>query len=115
MSAERESVTALLDQLPSDATMLSIGAPHPLVLSGLRNPTRHQTFVRGLNRYVDDTWPGGLIGFGEWVGRQEPTIIAFGRGIPKWLRTTIKREYLRAGRGPSWTWYVHRSAASALN
>ncbi len=94
--------------------MLSIGAPQPLVLSRIRNPTRHQTFVRGLDQYVDDTWPGGLEGFGEWVGRQEPTIIALSRQVPEWLRPTIKKDYLNAGRGPSWTWYLHRSAVSDL-
>jgi hypothetical protein len=115
LELQRESVTALLDQLPSDATMLSIGAPHPLFLSGMRNPTRHQTFARGLDRYVDDTWPGGLRGFGEWVGRQEPTIIAFeGGGVPTWLRPTLHGEYRRVGRAPGWTWFVHRSVASGV-
>ena len=115
LELQRESVTALLDQLPSDATMLSIGAPHPMFLSGMRNPTRHQTFARGLDQYVDDTWPGGLKGFGEWVGRQEATIIAFGGGrVPSWLRPTINGEYRRVGRAPGWTWFVHRSVASEV-
>jgi hypothetical protein len=114
LELERDAVTAMVDQFPFDPTMLSIGAPEPLVLSGIRNPTRHQTFARGLDRYVDDTWPGGLEGFGEWVGRQEPTIITFGLPVPRWLRTTIKSEYVHAGRGRGWTWYVHRSVASDL-
>jgi 4-amino-4-deoxy-L-arabinose transferase-like glycosyltransferase len=114
LELERDSVTAMVDQFSFDPTMLAIGAPQPLVLSGIRNPTRHQTFARGLDQYVDDTWPGGLEGFGEWVGRQEPTIIALSRRVPKWLRPTIKSDYLNAGRGPSWTWYLHRSAVSDL-
>ena len=114
LERQRDSVTAMLDQFPSDATMLSIGSPHPLVLSGKRNPTRHQSFGRGLTQYVDDTWPGGLEGFGEWVAREEPTIITLGGRIPTWLRPTIKKDYLNAGRGPGWTWYVHRSAVSDL-
>ena len=115
LELQRESVAAWLDLLPSDATMLSIEAPQPLVLSRITNPTRHQMFSRGLDQYVDDTWPGGLRGFGEWIGLQEPTIIAFNRGrVPWWLRPTLKGEYRRAGRGPGWIWFVHRSVASDL-
>ena len=62
LDAQRRSVDAMLAELP-DATIVSIHAPQPLVLSGRRNPTRHQMFANGLGDYVDDTWPGGLPGF----------------------------------------------------
>ncbi|MDQ4057804.1 MAG: hypothetical protein M3124_01625, partial [Actinomycetota bacterium] len=111
LERQREAVTTMLEQLPPGASIMSMRAGQPLVLSGSTNPTRHQTFLRGgLSRYVDDTWPGGLAAFAEWVGREEPTIISLNRrSLPQWLRKTIGTEYRRVGRGPGWTWYVHRS------
>jgi hypothetical protein len=112
---QRDAVDALLAQLPSDASIQAIGAPQPLVLSNSTNPTRHQTFVQGLGSYVDDTWPGGLAGFANWIGRQEPTVVSLGGGrVPRWLRSSIVAEYQRVGRAPGWVWYVHRSAASGV-
>lgn len=109
---QRDSVEEILEQLPSDASILSIEAPQALVLSGMTNPTRHQTFLNGLNRYVDDTWPGGLQGFSEWIAQEQPTVIALGRRkVPSWIRETITTDYRRVGRAPGWTWYVHRSVA----
>jgi 4-amino-4-deoxy-L-arabinose transferase-like glycosyltransferase len=112
LERQRDQVAHILGLLPSDASIQSIGAPEPLVLSGKRNPTRHQVFVDGLNRYIDDTWPGGLRGFAEWVGREQPTILSLHTNrVPRWLRATIEREYRWAGPGVGWTWYVHRSVA----
>jgi hypothetical protein len=110
LQRQRAQVARILDILGPDISMQSIGAPGPLVLSRKRNPTRHQIFVDGLNRYIDDTWPGGLRGFARWVGREEPTILSLHqKRVPRWLRPTIEREYRRAGSAPGWTWYVHRS------
>ena len=106
---QRSAVAAMLQLLPSDASIQSIGAPEALVLSGRTNPTRYQTFSQGLGRYMNDTWPGGLRGFAKWVGREEPTVITIGRRVPTWLRRTIHREYRLADFAPGWTWYVHRS------
>jgi hypothetical protein len=110
LQRQRRQVAHFLELVGPDASIQSLGAPEPLVFSGQRNPTRLQLFGDGLNRYVDDTWPGGLRGFGEWVGREEPTIISLNRrAFPDWLRPTIEREYRWAGAAPGWTWYVHRS------
>ena len=46
-------------ELPADATITSIEAPQPLVLTGRTNPTRYQMFRSGLQDYLEDTWPGG--------------------------------------------------------
>jgi hypothetical protein len=35
---QRNAVTAALAQLPADATIATVNAPQPLVLSGKRNP-----------------------------------------------------------------------------
>jgi hypothetical protein len=108
---QQHSVDAALAQLPPDASILSIEAPQPLVLSGKTNPTRHQTFSSGLNHYVDDHYPGGLRGYGDFVARDKPTLIAIGikHGTPAWLQPTITSEYVRVGQAPLWTWYALRS------
>jgi hypothetical protein len=113
LQVQRESVEAMLAQLPADTSIQSIGAPQALVLSRTRNPTRHVTFKRGLEEYVEDTWPGGLIGFAQWVGREQPTIISLGSGPkPAWVLPLLRSEYRRVGRAPGWRWFVHRSVAS---
>jgi hypothetical protein len=108
---QQHSVDAALAQLPADASILSIEAPQPLVLSGKTNPTRHQTFSSGLNHYVDDHYPGGLRGYGDFVARDQPTLIAIGikHGTPPWLQPTITSEYEQVGKAPLWTWYALRS------
>ncbi len=112
LERQRAQVARMLELVGPDASMQSIGAPEPLVLSGMRNPTRHQVFVAGLNEYINDTWPGGLRGFARWVGREEPTILSLNRElVPWWLRRTVEREYRPAGPALGWAWYVHRSVA----
>jgi len=106
---QRASVTRVLAALPDDATIVSIHAPQPLVLSGKRNPTRHQMFQSGLQAYVDDTWPGGLRGFQRGVVREEPDLIAIGRfQRRKWARA-FGEDYTWVGCAPGWWWYARTS------
>jgi hypothetical protein len=112
LKKQQESVEATLAQLPPDASIQSIGAPQALVLSRMRNPTRHQTFKRGLEDYVEDTWPGGLSGFARWVGREQPTLISLSGRPPEWIRPLLMAEYRRAGRTSGWQWFVHSSEAA---
>jgi len=109
LQVQRAVVRAVMARLPDDVSMLSIEAPQPLVLSGRTNPTRHQMFAAGLHRYVDDTWPGGLEGYGDWVGRTEPTLLSVAGPRRPWLVETLNADYWRVGRAPAWVWYVHRS------
>ena len=74
----------MFDVLPPDATVVSIEAPQPLVLTGRTNPFPHQMFDLGLDGYVDDTWPGGLTGLGSDLDELAPTVIARGTTAP-WL------------------------------
>lgn len=109
LGRQRGSVEAVIEHLPPDASFLSISAPQALVLSGKTNPTRHQVFATGLGRYIDDTWPDGLEGFGEWIGREQPTMITVAGGLRPWMTATIEADYRRVGRAPGWTWYAHQS------
>jgi hypothetical protein len=105
---QRASVQAVLARLPPDAQILSVNAPQPLVLAHQRNPSRLQLFGNGLVGYVDATWPGGSDGYGRWVGRQAPTLIALGNGgvVPDWLDPTLDKRYDRVGTTIGWDWYV---------
>jgi hypothetical protein len=109
---QRESVDIVLGVLSPHARILSVGAPQPLVLSRQRNLTRYQLFGNGLIDYLDDTWPGGSHGYGRWIGRREPTLIALGRVKPPWLTPTLDGAYLRIGHAPGWTWYVRRDVGA---
>ncbi len=115
LELERDSVRAVLAHLPPDASILSIEAPQALVLSGKTNPTGYQMVAGGMGQYIDDTWPGGLLGFSAWIGREQPTIIALRKGqVPLWIAGTLRTEYLRVGRVPDWIWYVRRSVGPAV-
>jgi len=107
---QRASVQAVMDVLPKDARILSVEAPQPLVLTHQRNLSRYQQFGNGLIDYVDDTWPGGSEGYGRWVGRRSPTLIALGNGgvVPGWLAPTIDRGYQRVGTTIGWDWYASK-------
>jgi hypothetical protein len=110
LNKQRQSVNAMLRHLPEDSTWLSIQAPNALVLADKTNPTRYQMFSLGLDKYVDDTWPGGLAGYAAWIGRQQPTVIVIDKKTPPhWLRPTLDAGYVKVGRAPRMTWYVNKS------
>jgi len=110
LTEQRRSVAAVVDQLPADATFMSINAPQALVLTGRTNPTRFQTFSSGLDRYMADTYPGGLRGFARSTRRSRPTIITHYGSMRPFVAEILARSYVRLGRAPGWTWYVDTSA-----
>jgi Dolichyl-phosphate-mannose-protein mannosyltransferase len=114
LDRQRVEVAAMFAAVPSDATVMSVGGPEPLVLTHRTNPTRHQMFLAGLNEYVDDTWPGGLDGLAEWIGDEEPTFITVDHPTwYSWLTPTLEKEYVAVGTSPGdFTWYVNRSVGA---
>jgi hypothetical protein len=111
LDRQRAEVAAMFAAVPPDATVMSIGAPEPLVLTNRTNPIRHQMFLTGLQDYVDDTWPGGLEGLADQVAEDEPTFIVEDHPTwYTWLTPTLDAEYVEVGTTPGdFTWYVHRS------
>jgi len=109
LKTQRAEIEAVFDVLPPDATVVSIEAPQPLVLTGRTNPFPHQMFDLGLDGYVDDTWPDGLTGFGRDLDQLAPTVIARGTTRPPWLMEVLVKDYWRVGTTPGFTWYVRRS------
>ena len=108
LDVQQASVDTVLAELPDDATIVSIEAPQPLVLSRGVNPTEHQMFDLGLDDYVDATWPGGIEGFAAGIREDAPTLLARGTTNPDWLQPVLE-DYWEVATVPGWTWYVHRS------
>jgi hypothetical protein len=109
LATQRASVAAVLGELPEDATITSVEAPQPLVLSRRTNPTRHQMFSGGLSHYVEDTWPGGLDGFRRVLVEEQPDLIAFGDPVSDPWRAAIASDYAYVGNAPDFTWYARLS------
>jgi hypothetical protein len=103
---QRESVAAVLDRLPPDATITSLEAPQALVLTGRRNPTRHQMFSKGLDDYLNDTWPGGIDGFRRDVVAAGPDLIVMRDPTTETWRASISPEYVYIGTAPDWFWFA---------
>jgi len=111
---QRRDVAAVMALLPPGSRILSVDAPQPLVLTGQTNASRFQVFSGGLTAYLQDTWPGGTHGYGEWVAAQAPTVIALGNaGAPGWLDPVLAESYHRLGRSNGWTWAVSDSVPLA--
>ena len=105
LESQRASVDAVLGVLP-EATILSVEAPQPLVLTRRANATRHQMLRTGLQYYIDDTWPGGLEGFRRGISEGGATLVAVGTPISREWRETVMTRYEYVGRAPDWTWYA---------
>ena len=104
MRAETE---AALDAAGPGVSVLSVGAPQPLVFGQLRNPLRHQMFIAGLQDYLDDTLPGGLEGLVSVVESDRPTFVTMDHpSWYPWFEPLLEQHYRRVGTTQEFTWYV---------
>ncbi|MBD3926231.1 hypothetical protein IEZ26_16520 [Nocardioides cavernae] len=106
---QREATDAVLATLPAGATITSVEAPQPLVLTGRTNPTRYQMFRSGLQDYMEDTWPGGLDGFKRDLVADAPDLVAVGETVSRRWRASIQPDYVYVGSAPLWDWYARAS------
>ena len=107
LAKQQREVDGVFALLPPDATLLSVEAPQPLVLTGRTNLTQHQMFRAGLIDYVDDSWSGGLDGYADTVSKAAPDLIAVGRyAYFAWLGPILADDYTEVGTSPGWTWWV---------
>lgn len=98
LETQRARAEGVLAALGPGATIQSIQAPAPLVLTGRTNPTRHQMFSLGLADYVDDVWPGGQRGFAQDLLDSPPTLLVVQEGLKlKWLRRVQDQAYVLVG------------------
>jgi hypothetical protein len=109
LDEQREATDRVLATLPPDATITSIEAPQPLVLTRRTNPTRYQMFRSGLQDYMDDTWPGGLVGFQEDLVADGPDLVAVGETVSQRWRASLQPDYVYVGSAPLWDWYARAS------
>ena len=61
--------------LPPDARIATVGAPHVLALTRTRNLTRYGTVWRGIERYIDDRYPGGFQGWLDTLSRADLLLV----------------------------------------
>ena len=113
LDVQRHDTAAVLAELPKGATITSIEAPQPLVLTGRTNPTRYQMFRGGLQDYMDDTWPGGLDGFRRDLVAEHPDLISVGETVSHRWRASIEPDYVYIGSAPVWDWYARASLGEA--
>lgn len=113
LDRQREATAAVLAQLPEDATITSVEAPQPLVLTGRTNPTRHQMFRSGLQDYLEDTWPGGRAGFERDLVGNGPDLVVMGETVSQRWRASIRPDYVYVGSAPMWDWYARASLGTA--
>ena len=106
---QREATEAVLATLPPGAAITSIEAPQPLVLTRRTNPTRYQMFRSGLQDYMDDTWPGGLVGFQEDLVAEGQDLVAVGETVSRRWRASLQPDYVYVGSAPLWDWYARAS------
>ncbi|MFL6001877.1 MAG: hypothetical protein ACJ72P_03615 [Nocardioides sp.] len=119
LNAQRRATATLLRVVP-DATIFSVNAPQPLVISGQRQGTRFHAFGNGMTPYIADTFPGGLRGYAQWIEDHDLTVIAVGKkrwgltranppsDVPSWLAPELERDYQQVGEAPGWTWFARR-------
>ncbi len=113
LDVQRHDVDAVLAQLPKGATITSIEAPQPLVLTERTNPTRYQMFRGGLQDYMNDTWPGGLDAFKRDLVARKPDLIAVGETVSHRWRASIEPDYDYVGSATGWDWYARASLGPA--
>lgn len=119
LNGQRRATATVLRVLP-DATIFSVNAPQPLVISGQRQGTRFHAFGNGMTPYIRDTFPGGLRGYAKYIEDHDLTVIALGKkrwgltraiapsDVPSWLAPELERSYEKVGDAPGWTWYARR-------
>lgn len=103
-------VRAVLRSLPPASGLTAIDAPEPLALSGRVNPTPFLILDSGEIGYLDHHVPGGWIGYLQRLLHRDTPLLALGHGPHlRLIGQLVRRDYLPAGAGPGWHWYVARS------
>lgn len=108
---QRAEVAAVLAAVGPGSTMLSVGAPQALVITGARNPLQHQMFRGGIEWYVDDTYPGGLAQLARDIESWGPTLVMLDdpRRYP-WLKAVLRHSYIDLGGSDEIRWYLTETA-----
>ena len=114
LDRQRADVAAVLAAARPGATVLTVNAPEVLAIARRDNPTRYQLFDPPMQAFLDRSTRGGLKGYAAYIARTHPTLVAIpARLHASWLEPVLSADYVQAGHGPTWTWYVARAAGPA--
>ena len=87
---EQEFAMARLAQriAGAEGRLASVGAPHVMALTGWRNPSRYGFLLVGIDEYIEDTEPGGFVGWARRLLVDAPTKVVLvgqlsGRLVPR--------------------------------
>ncbi len=110
LAEQRESLDAVLKRFGPDVRILAINKPEVPALLHRTNPTPFIYLGRGIDRFLDDTQPGGFAAWLQKLKDFDPQVIASGAihgsrtgPLKEWLESAYKPLDL----GP-WTLYEKR-------
>jgi hypothetical protein len=105
---QRQAAREIEERYGEDARIVSIGVPQLLVLLRETNPNPYAFVIRGIDKKIAETTPGGFDGWLQELKSYDPDVIALGPTtgdyepmLLKWLDDHYERERI----GP-WTLYV---------
>ncbi|QZY28494.1 hypothetical protein [Nocardioides coralli] len=102
----RNQAEKVLSPLP-EASVMTVGVPQPLALTGRRSISPYQLFSPAIQRWIDDTWPGGLTAYVSWVREQEAEVLFTVPGPMPQLFKPLEPDYVPVGRFHSWRAWLH--------
>ena len=111
LDAQRAAAAAVVEPLPADATFFQVEAPQALVLERRESVSRLGTLSAGLDRYVEDTYPGGLAGLVADVAADgtDVVLVTADDPLPAWLVDGLAADYVEVpGTAPWWRTYLRR-------
>jgi hypothetical protein len=107
MLGGRRTAETVFSQLPDDATVMTVEVPQPLALTSHRSISRYLLYTAGINRWIDDHYPGGLAGYVAWVRKQEADVLFTKPGPMPHPFETLESDYYPVGTTGGWRAWVH--------
>ena len=105
---QRHWAAELNSEMREDDTVVSVGLPQAMVLTGRRNPTAYGFIIMGIDNYIDAKTEGGFEGWLSNLGRISPSVVLLGitrgRHAPK-LISWVEKNYRMSKIGE---WAVYR-------
>jgi len=105
---QRQAAREIENRYGEDARIVSIGVPQLLVLLNETNPNPYAFVIRGIDKEIAESTPGGFDGWLQELQGYNPDVIALGPTTGDYepmLLTWLNRHYERERIGP-WTLYV---------
>lgn len=111
IAKEQAVADAALEAVPG-ATIVTIEAPQPLVLTRTHNLSRFLLYSNGMRRYIDATEPGGIHGMMRRLHDRHPDLVAIGRPKHPWS-AELTQGYTKVSVLPQWSWWISDDVPAA--